>query len=205
MHEGPVVVGWLLAALCGGTGLYCLHRARAGPGPVARRPAALEGAMGLGMAVMAVPGAGTAIPGQTYVLAFGALAVWAVVLRARPVHRAHHAVEALAMVWMAAAMPGHAGAAGHGGAHGAGGGLPVPTGMLIAYFALYVLVSGARIAAVAQVAQVAGSPAPAVAGAGAAGGGSTPPGYGGGEPSPAVAVACRTALSLGMLVMLVSM
>ncbi len=67
--------------------------------------------------------------------------------------------------------------------------------MLIAYFALYVLVSGARIAAVAQV---AGSP-------GAAGGGSTPLGYGGGEPSPAVAVACRTALSLGMLVMLVSM
>ncbi|MFD7510264.1 DUF5134 domain-containing protein [Streptomyces sp. NPDC059853] len=200
MHEGPVVVGWLLAALCGGTGLYCLHRARAGSGRGARRPAGLEGAMGIGMAVMALPGAGAAAPGEVYVLAFGALAVWAVVLRARPVHRAHHAVEALAMVYMGVAMLGHAGTAGHGGGHGGGSGVPVLTGVLIGYFALSVLVSGARIAVAGPA-----SPAVATAGAGMSGGGDVGRGPGGREPAPGVAVACRTALSLGMLVMLVSM
>ncbi|MFB4193853.1 DUF5134 domain-containing protein [Streptomyces carpaticus] len=200
MHEGPVAVGWLLAALCGGTGLYCLNRARAGPGRGARQPAALEGAMGVGMAVMAVPGAGAATPGLAYVLVFMTLAVWAVVLRDRPLHRAHHAVEALAMVWMGAAMSGHAGAAGHGGAHG---GSPVLTGVLIGYFALYVLVAGARIAAAAPAAPAV--PAVTTAGAGAAGGGSVPRQHRSDGPSPGVAVACRTALSLGMLVMLVSM
>ncbi|MCU4745934.1 MULTISPECIES: DUF5134 domain-containing protein [unclassified Streptomyces] len=185
MHEGPVVVGWLLVALCGSTGLYCLYRAVAGPGRGARRPAGVEGAMGLGMAVMAVPGAGAAAPGQAYVVFFGVLAGCSALLRARPAHRVHHVVEALAMVYMGLAMLGPAG-------HGAGG-VPVLTGVLLAYFALYALRTGALVVPVL--------PAPVAAGAGPVAGGGAEPA----ERSPEVAAGCRLALSLGMLVMLVSM
>ncbi|WP_308314736.1 hypothetical protein [Streptomyces sp. CNQ085] len=53
MH-GPEPVGWMLVALCGTVGVYCLRQARDGA-PGRRREAAGEAVMGLGMAVMALP------------------------------------------------------------------------------------------------------------------------------------------------------
>ncbi|MFG3255134.1 DUF5134 domain-containing protein [Streptomyces sp. NPDC048172] len=162
MH-GPATVGWLLVALCAATGACCALRARGSTG-TRREEAVSEALMCLGMTVMALPDSPfwspySPVPLALYVTVFGAVTAWEV--RLLLAHRGgegahaahlHHAVGALAMLYMAAAMaasPGHA----HGGAHAGGtatgaagaAGLPLLTGALLAYFAFYVLRSGARL------------------------------------------------------------
>jgi uncharacterized protein DUF5134 len=191
MH-GPALVGWLLVALCGGVGGYCLRLVRDGP-PWWRRAAAAEGVMSLGMAAMAVPvpGDARAALGVLLMVVFAAVTAWcAALLRAGAAHRAHHVVEALAMVYMGLAMAAaSAGHGGHGGEEGgtAGGVAPV-TWLLLAYFALHVLRSGPRLAPVSAAVPVA------------SGGGAAAP-----SPSPEVRRACRVALSVGMLAMLLTL
>lgn len=144
MPHGPGPVSWLLVALCSVTGLYCLTRLRAGAG-CPRAGAAVEAAMGLGMAAMAVPGAMT--PDWTpavFAASFAALAGCALAgaLRGVP-HGLHHALEASAMAYTAAvaAWPSHGG--GHLAAmHGGPGGPPALTGALLLYFAVQVLRGG---------------------------------------------------------------
>ncbi|ONK16188.1 DUF5134 domain-containing protein [Streptomyces sp. MP131-18] len=188
MH-GPELVGWLLAALCGGTGGYCLLGVRGGPSRV-RQAAAVEAVMGLGMALMATPAAGAPhLPPAAFAVLFGAAAVWAaVLLAAGTAHQGHHVLEGLAMVYMAVAMaadtPAHAG-------HGPGG-VPAVTAALLVYFALYALRTGPRLL-------------PAAAGSGGPGG--VAAGHGTGHPrrAPEVAAACRLTLALGMLAMLATL
>ncbi|MGK5632094.1 DUF5134 domain-containing protein, partial [Streptomyces sp. URMC 123] len=168
MH-GPPIVGWLLVALGAATGAYCLLRMRAGcPGP--RGDAGGEALMGLGMAAMAVPVAAVAGHPWTpplFAAVFGAAALRELAVvrelvakgpRARPrVHRLHHAVGAVAMVYMALAMgEGAAAHAAHDGDRAAGG-VPLLTGALLAYYAVCVLWSGVRLAPTAE----AGGGAPA--------------------------------------------
>ncbi|MDT0347174.1 DUF5134 domain-containing protein [Streptomyces litchfieldiae] len=180
MRHGPELVGWLVAALCGTAGAYCLWRARA-PAARGRQAAAVEAVMGLGTALMAVPA--TAVPAPppaAFAVLFSATALWsAALLAAGAAHQAHHVVEGLAMVYMAVAMAG--GAPAH--AEHPPGGVPLLTGALLAYFAGYALRSGPRLLPAA----------PGGAGAGPAGHA---------EPLPEVAVACRLALALGMFAML---
>lgn len=171
------VSAWLLVLLCAMSGAYCLRRAgRAGGGA-----AAGEAAMGFGMAVMAVPlrlGGGWQAPVLGTVFCAAALhALW--LLRDGP-HHAHHLVGSLTMVYMALA----AGTSGH--AHGQGAGLPLLTGLLLLYYAGYVVLGGTRLVT--------------VGGTGATGAPS-------GAPSgPAEVIrACRLAMGMGMLAMLLSM
>jgi hypothetical protein len=180
--HGPEVVCWLLVALCGAAGAYCLGRLRHGTA-AQRQAAGVEAAMGLGMAVMSVPASAAPGPPPAALAAvFGATALWAALLpAARPAHRAHHALEALAMVYATLAMGGAGGAAHAGHAAGANG-VPALTGALLAYFAVYAVRSGARL----------------TAGTGAAAG---PPG----QPPPEVAAACRLTLALGTFTMLLTL
>lgn len=193
----PGVAGWLLVVLCGVAGLYCL---------VLRRrcqEAGREAVMGLGMAVMGLPGWVFAPPGwwwAAYVAVFGteaARAAWA--LRGggpRGCH-AHHLVGSLAMVYMALpadaaqAAQGASGAYGHA-AHGSGG-VPLLTGALLVYHAVWTLRAGARL--VPAPAHHAAPPlAPAAA-----------PVYPAPAPAPPAAAgiaACRVAMALAMVVML---
>ncbi|WP_018539884.1 DUF5134 domain-containing protein [Streptomyces sp. MspMP-M5] len=212
MHTPPLV-GWLLVLLCVATAGYCLSHMRTGP-PAQRVTARGEGLMALGMAAMALPASAVAPPAWSpwlYTAAFGALALWALVRR-----HLHHAVGALAMVYMALAMVGmggmHDGAgmsaahgtAGSGGAaagmsgmpvmpgasgmsHAAPAGVPLLTGLLLAYYVVYVLAAGVRlIPSGAGVAAAGGAPA---AGAG----------------PPVVLRACQVAMGLGMLIMLLAL
>ncbi|MGW5398240.1 DUF5134 domain-containing protein [Streptomyces sp. NPDC003952] len=185
------VSAWLLVLLCGVSGAYCLRRAgRAGDGA-----AAGEAAMGFGMAVMAVPlrlGGGWQAPVLGAVFCGAALhALW--LLRGGP-HHAHHLVGSLTMLYMVlAAGPGAAsGSSGH--AHGPGAGLPLLTGLLLLYYAGYVVLGGARLVTVGGT----GSAGPAdgtdrTDGTGAAAG-------------PAEMIrACRLAMGIGMLAMLLTM
>jgi hypothetical protein len=179
MH-GPGPVGWLLVALGGGTGGYCLLRARRAR-PWWRQAAAVEGVMGLGMAAMAA----TAGLAPLLVVFFAAVTAWCVVLPGRGgAHRAHHLVEGVAMVYMALAMaadPGPHAAGGAGQAHGAAG-VPWITGVLLAYFALWALRAGQRLVPVGGRCGDTASARP-----------------------PEVAAACRVALSVGMLAMLLTL
>ncbi|RKN04422.1 DUF5134 domain-containing protein [Streptomyces radicis] len=185
MHT-PGLVGWLLAALCGLTGGYCLVRARVGP-PLARQAACVEAVMGIGMAAMAVPGAPERPPAAFAVL-FGATALWAAALLVAGVaHQAHHVVEGLAMVYMAVAMATAGSASGHAG-HGPGG-VPLLTGALLAYFALYALASAPRLL-------------PAVGGRAHGAGGHAAAGRGGAFPE--VAAGCRMTLAVAMFAMLLT-
>ncbi|RKN38560.1 DUF5134 domain-containing protein [Streptomyces hoynatensis] len=192
MH-GPVLVGWLLVALCGGTGGYCLTRVRGGR-PRERRAAAAEAAMGLGMAVMALPtGQPGGFPGDLVLLCVAVLSGGtalgaAAVLGFGAAHRAHHVVETAAMLYMALAM-GAAPAAAHHAAHQPGGN-PLLTGVLLAYFGGYALCAGPRLL-------------PAAVGGGHGG----PAGGAGGAPErpPELAAACRLALAVGMFAMLLTM
>ncbi|MGA4957759.1 DUF5134 domain-containing protein [Streptomyces lavendulocolor] len=196
MH-GPAMSGWLLVALCLVAGAYCLARTRSGTG-TERRAALDEALMGFGMAVMAVPAAVLAPPGwawAVYAVVFGAAslrALWAALGGAG--HHLHHMVGSLAMVYMAVAMSG--GGAGAHGAHTAAGatagGTPLVTGALLAYYTVYVLVTGLRLVP-------AGPAGPVVPVAGAGGG----PG-GGRWAGPEVALACRVSMGLAMLAMLVT-
>jgi hypothetical protein len=176
MH-GPPLVAWLLVALSAAASATCLLRRDAGD----------EALTGAGMAVMAVPMSvfdprPWAAP--VFAAVFAVATVHAVVRRC--VHRAHHAVCSAAMVYMAVSMTG-AGAAdgGHLG-HGGTGGSPLLTGLLLVYFAGYVLRSGLRLAA----APAHGGPVPAAAGQVRL------------RHAPEVAAACRVSMALGMFAML---
>ncbi|MFI0773927.1 DUF5134 domain-containing protein [Streptomyces sp. NPDC021212] len=152
MH-GPPLIGWLLVALCAATGTYCLLNTRGEPPGPGRRVARAEALMGWGMAAMAVPSA--ALDPRpwgppVFAAVFGVAAV-----RAVGHHHLHHAIGALAMVYMAWAMmtasPGGHGhdaamaASGDMAAGGMAGGIPVLTGALLAYFAVYAVRSGLRL------------------------------------------------------------
>jgi hypothetical protein len=155
-----------------------------------RTAAAGEAVMGFGMAAMAVPAATLDPPGwvwPVYAAVFAAAALRSLWAARSSAHHLHHAVGALAMVHMALAMT--AAPAAHAG-HGVTG-LPVLTGVLLVYFAAYVLVSGARLLP------------------------SGPPGAGG-PPAPAggavrwgdrpeLARACRLGMGIAMLAMLLTM
>ncbi|MFD3658787.1 DUF5134 domain-containing protein [Streptomyces sp. NPDC058620] len=191
MH-GPALSGWLLMVLCGVAGAYCLLRTRGATGEE-RRAARAEAAMGFGMAAMAVPAALLTPPAWTwavYAVLFGGAALRALwFIRGgghHLQHHLHHLVGSLAMVYMAVAMaPGGGGHAGHGAAASAGG-IPLLTGLLLAYNAFYVLTSAGRLIPVA-----------ATAGA---------PGDGPGrEAQPEVALACRLTMGIAMFAMLLTL
>ncbi|WP_433548795.1 DUF5134 domain-containing protein [Streptomyces sp. CA-294286] len=199
MH-GPAMSGWLLVALCGVTSAYCLLWMRSGPAQE-RGTARGEALMGLGMAAMAVPAAVFAPPAWSwavYAAVFGGAALralWWTRGGLRNAPHAHHLIGSVAMVYMAVAMaPGPAGSAGHAG-HGAvsAGGVPLLTGALLTYYAVYVLRVGARLVPVATVAGATNSgPAPS---AGVL--------YWGARPE--LALACRLSMALAMLTMLLSL
>ncbi|MFC6065485.1 DUF5134 domain-containing protein [Streptomyces ochraceiscleroticus] len=184
MH-GPTMVGWLLVTLCSAASAYCLMRSRAGAerDPARRGQARGEGLMALGMAAMALPAAVVPMPGWSawaFVAVFGATGLWALAAR----HR-HHAVGSLAMVYMALVMTtaqAGAGPAGHAG-HGGAGGIPVLTGLLLAYFAVHAVASGIRLIPAPAVVPAGGLPA---------------------VPRPELLSACRTAMSVGMFTMLLT-
>lgn len=184
MH-GPALSGWLLMVLCAATGAYCLLRARTGTGEE-RRAARAEALMGFGMAAMAVPAALLTPPGWAwvvYAVLFGGAALRSAWEARRGGHHLHHLIGSLAMVYMAVAMaPGSGGPhAGHGS--GAGAGVPLLTGALLAYYALYVLRAAGRLIPVPQ-------------GAGAA------VAAGGWGARPELALACRVTMGMAMLAML---
>ncbi|MFI0258343.1 DUF5134 domain-containing protein [Streptomyces sp. NPDC017056] len=186
MH-GPAWVGWLLVLLCAGAGAYCLSSVRRGTA-AQRREARGEALMGLGMAAMALPASAVAPPSWwpwVFAAVFGAVGLWA--LRRR---HPHHAVGAAAMVYMSLAMPavggGHAGH--HLGAAGPGG-LPVLTGLLLAYYAVYIVAAGVRLAP-AGAWRPAGAPGPADRARAA---------------WPEVVGACRVTMGIGMFAMLLTL
>ncbi|MEU9059653.1 DUF5134 domain-containing protein [Streptomyces sp. NPDC048430] len=203
MH-GPALSGWLLMVVCGATGAYCLLRTRDGT-ERERRSARAEALMGFGMAAMAVPAALLTLPEWmwvVYAVVFGAAALHAVVYaRGGGGHHLHHLVGSLAMVYMAVAMaPGaaHAAAGGHAG-HGAGtaGGIPLLTGALLVYYALYVLHAAGRLIP---------APTPVGAPARGSGGGHTAmtasPAWG---ARPELALACRLTMGTAMFAMLLTL
>ncbi|MGW0788032.1 DUF5134 domain-containing protein [Streptomyces sp. NPDC002911] len=201
MH-GPALPGWLLMVLCGATGAYCLLRARNGA-ERERGSARAEALMGFGMAAMAAPAALLALPEWmwvVYAVVFGAASLHAVVYARRGGHHLHHLVGSLAMVYMAVTMaPGAAhgtggGQPGHGA--GAAGGIPVLTGALLVYYALYVLSSAGRLI---PAPSSAGAPAGVPAGGG---GGMTVPAWGG---RPELALACRLTMGIAMFAMLLTL
>ncbi|MCL2552451.1 MAG: DUF5134 domain-containing protein [Actinomycetia bacterium] len=211
MH-GPPLLSWLLVALSLAAAVSCLLRGAA-------RDEALTGA---GMAVMAVP-LSVLDPGPwvapVLAVVFAGAAVHSVVRRRT--HRLHHTVCSAAMVYMALAMSRPGAAHGdHAGHHGAGS--PLLTGVLLLYFAGYVLVAGTGVVA---------APAHMTAVHGPAGrdeavrsrqlrgtawrGAALPGGPAGAVPgaaaalrlrqSPEVEVACRVSMALGMVAMLLLM
>ncbi|WP_371604413.1 DUF5134 domain-containing protein [Streptomyces sp. NBC_01220] len=196
MH-GPAMSGWLLMALCAATGAYCLLRARARTGEE-RRAARAEALMGFGMAAMAVPAAVVAPPAWgwlLYAVLFGVAALRALWSSRRSGHHLHHLVGSSAMVYMSLVMAG-SGAAAHGShashAMAAAGGVPLLTGLLLAYYAAYVLRSGARLIPVT---------APTAGGGAVAGG---PPAEGWGA-RPELALACRLTMGIAMFAMLLTL
>ncbi|GHA85697.1 DUF5134 domain-containing protein [Streptomyces termitum] len=203
MH-GPALSGWLLVALCAAVGAYCLLRMRACAGEE-RRAARAEAVMGFGMAAMALPAAVLAPPSWSwagYAALFGAVAAADLAAARRDPHRLHHAVGSLAMVYMALAMAPAAGARGEHAAHaamaGAAGGIPVLTGGLLLYHAVYVLRTGARLVPVAGASRAAVAVAGGSGAAVAAGGGGRP----GWATRPELTLVCRLSMGLAMLAML---
>ncbi|GGU76622.1 hypothetical protein GCM10010211_48320 [Streptomyces albospinus] len=198
MHTPPLV-GWLLVLLCAAAGAYCLSRMRTGPAAV-WRTARGEGLMAVGMAAMALPASAVPLPPWSpwlFTAVFGPAGLWALAQR-----HLHHAVGALAMVYMALAMVGMdgadgasgpngtAGTAGTGGmkgmdgmggmagmAHAAPAGVPLLTGLLLAYYTVYVIAAGVRLVP--------------------AGGTAAKP--------PVVLRACQVAMGIGMLAMLLAL
>ncbi|WP_035804387.1 DUF5134 domain-containing protein [Kitasatospora mediocidica] len=198
---GPAVLSWLLAVVAAVTGGLCLLRMRAAPagggggrdagehGP-GRGSDAAEAAMGLGMAVMIA--AGDHLPPPLWAWAFGLLAAVSLLAAAGSgtarllAHRLHHAVGALAMVYMTLAMgsgqhPHPAMAMPMGGAAG----LPAVTGLLLLYFGGYALWTGSRLFTV--TAHQAGGAGGSLLGAN-------------GLPR-----ACRLAMGVGMFAMLLTL
>ncbi|MFJ5266099.1 DUF5134 domain-containing protein [Streptomyces sp. NPDC088387] len=186
MH-GPASLGWLLVALCAATGAYCVLRMRSGV-EEQRRAAGDEAVMGFGMAAMAVPAAVFTPPSWTwagYAALFGAVGLRALWTARTGAHHLHHAVGALAMVYVAVAMTVSAGP-GAGHAHG-GSGLPPVTGVFLLYFTGYVLLSGPRLV-----------PLPGMVGAAA----TAPVPWG---DRPELARACRLSMGIAMVAMLLPM
>ncbi|MFJ9410259.1 DUF5134 domain-containing protein [Streptomyces sp. NPDC101393] len=197
MH-GPPWVGWLLVLLCVATGGYCLSRVRTGT--VAQRVEARgEALMGLGMAVMAVPSSAVPMPpwsAWAFAGVFGAAGLWALAHR-----HPHHLVGSAAMVHMALAMAamtavpaaasaGPAGHAAHSG-HTGTGGLPLLTGLLLAYYTVFVLVAGIRLVPAGPVRAAGSGPAGALAA--------------GRGVRREVLGACRVAMGIGMFAMLLTL
>ncbi|MFF8606655.1 DUF5134 domain-containing protein [Streptomyces sp. NPDC015346] len=190
MH-GPALSAWLLVALCGASGAYCLLRTRRCAGEE-RRAAGSEAVMGFGMAAMALPAAVLTPPDWSwavYAAVFGVAALRALLAARRGGHHLHHLVGSLAMVYMAVAMAlpaqgAHGGHGVHAAASGVTGGAPLVTGALLAYYAVYVLRSGARLV---PVAAPAGGPSAAWA------------------SRPEFALVCRLSMALAMLAMLVTL
>ncbi|MGW8888437.1 DUF5134 domain-containing protein [Streptomyces sp. NPDC055749] len=188
MH-GPALSGWLLMVLCGVAGAYCLSRTRGATGEE-RRAARAEAVMGFGMAAMAVPAALLTPPAwawAVYAVLFGGAALRALWFVRSGGHHLHHLVGSLAMVYMAVAMAPGAGQGGHAG-HGAAasaGGVPLLTGVLLAYYAFYVLRSAGRLI-------------PVTATPGAPGGGSR-------GPHPELTLACRLTMGIAMFAMLLTL
>ncbi|MFC7217652.1 DUF5134 domain-containing protein [Streptomyces polyrhachis] len=177
MH-GPPLTGWLLVALSASVGTYCLARAASAAGAAERRAAGGDALMGLGMAVMALPAPVSAPrPWAAVALAvvFAGAALHALLGPHRTAAHLHHAVGALAMVYMALC-------AGTSGGHGPLG-PPLLTAALLAYFLAYVLASGVRLVAVGGHAVAAG----------------------GWRERPELAAGCRVAMGVGMLAMLLGM
>ncbi len=202
MHGGALA-GWLLMVLCAVSGAYCLLRTRTGT-PRERRTARSEALMGFGMAAMAVPAAVLSHPDwawAVYAVLFGAAALRALRPALRGGHHLHHLVGSLAMVYMAVAMApavtgsGGGGHAGHEVAAGAGG-IPVLTGVLLLYYAFYVLGSAGHLL-----------PRTAIAPAGGAiVGGPGTGGFGGGtDGRPELTTACRLTMGIGMFAMLLTL
>ncbi|WP_313750317.1 DUF5134 domain-containing protein [Streptomyces parvus] len=210
MH-GEAPTGWLLMVLCAVSGAYCLLRTRTGT-PRERRTARSEALMGFGMAAMAVPAGVLSPPGwawAVYAALFGAAALRALPPALRGGHHLHHLVGSLAMVYMAVAMApavtgnGGDGHAGHGAA-GAGG-IPVLTGILLVYYAFYVLGSAGRLLPAAVVTPAGGTGVVTPAGGtGAIGRG--PGGFGGRtDGRPELTTACRLTMGIGMFAMLLTL
>ncbi|MFB7599312.1 DUF5134 domain-containing protein [Streptomyces sp. NPDC056160] len=194
MH-GPASPGWLLVALCAATGAYCLLRMRS-PVEEQRRAAGGEALMGFGMAAMAVPAAVFTQPAWAWPLyagVFGAAAVRALWGARTSPHHLHHLVGASAMVYMSVSMALSPGT--HHHAHG-GSGVPLVTGVLLLYFAGYVLLTGARLVP----APVGRQDAQSTQGTVATGGGH--PGWG---DRPELARACRLSMGMAMVAMLLTM
>ncbi|WP_405748750.1 DUF5134 domain-containing protein [Streptomyces sp. NBC_01411] len=204
MH-GSSMSGWLLMALSAATGAYCLLRMRS-TSQQARTAAGGEAVMGFGMAAMALPAAMGTLPGWGWtvlaaVFAAGGLrALWQ--LRSSA-HHLHHLVGSLAMVYMALTMTAAMASGGaHGGAMDGGamsggsmehashsaGGIPLLTGALLAYYAVYVLRTGATLVPAVSVATGGGGPAGAI-------------GWG---ARPELALACRLAMGMAMFAMLLT-
>ncbi|MFD4860816.1 DUF5134 domain-containing protein [Streptomyces atratus] len=196
MH-GPAMSGWLLMTLCAVTGAYCLLRTRRETGE-GRRTARAEALMGFGMAAMAVPAAVVSPPvwgWAVYAVLFGAASLRALWFSRRSTHHLHHLVGSSAMVYMALTMAPSGGGAHH--EHGAhtghdvavtAGGIPLLTGLLLAYYAVYVLRSGARLIPVASAAGSGGGP------------------VGGGRGAwPELALACRLTMGIAMFAMLLTL
>lgn len=189
------MVGWLLVVLCAAAGAYCLTRVRGTRerDPVRRQQARGEALMALGMAVMALPATAVVLSGWSawvFAAVFGAAGVWAVTAR-----HPHHAIGSLAMVYMALAMAaagagGHGAAAGHG-AHGGSGGLPALTSLLLLYYAVHAVASGVRLIPAPAAVTTAGAPVPSA--------GAAP-----GPPRAELLSACRTAMSMAMFTMLLT-
>lgn len=231
MH-GPATAGWLVVALCVAAGTYCLIRLRGATGE-GRGTAGDEALMGFGMAAMAVPAAALTPPRWVwlvYAAVFGVAALRALGPARRTSRHLHHLVGILAMVYMAVAMallPG-----GTHGAHSAGG-TPLATGVLLIYYAGYVLWTGARLLPL-QTVTVPGGGGPMGAGAADRAGG----GVVGGAPGdvrvtgavtgvvtdavtatetdtdtvdgvcadrPELALACRLSMGIAMLAMLLTL
>ncbi|MFE7571176.1 DUF5134 domain-containing protein [Streptomyces sp. NPDC057539] len=192
MH-GPAMSGWLLVALCAAAGSYCLLRLRAGVGDQ-RGSAGGEALMGFGMAAMAVPAAVLTPPRWVwagYVVVFGGAALHTLLGAGGRGHRLHHLLGMLAMVYMAGAMAlAPAGAHSAHTAGAAGSGAPLITGVLLVYYAGYVLRAGARLL-----------PVPATAGP-EGGGGTALADWG---ERPELALVCRLSMGIAMLAMLLTL
>ncbi|MCM2579811.1 DUF5134 domain-containing protein [Streptomyces meridianus] len=193
--HAPPLVGWYLVALGGLTGGCCLLRLCAGLRTGRRQPAG-EALMGLGMAAMSLPvGAVREHPLAQPVFAV----VFAVAAGHGLVHartggvRLHHLLGCLSMVYMTLAMPGPGAVhAGTGPAHPGGGGVPLLTGLLLAYYAVLVLRYGLLLAP-AGAAPAVRAPAEAGAAGRCAG------------PLPELARAGRLSMAIGMFTMLLAL
>lgn len=194
MHAPPQI-GWSLVVLGSAAGGYCLLRLRRARGPERGR-AASEAVMGVGMAAMALPVdavSGRPWSGPLFAAVFAVAAVHGLLLLRGRIAHLHHPLGCLAMVYMALAMP--PGAAHHQPA--SGGGLPLLTGLLLAYYTVHVLRGGLRLVPAGPAVSRAPLPEP---GGGCPGGDGGRPG-----PLPELAAVCRLTMGIGMLTMLLAL